>query len=169
MEPNDWGKRVKAAADASGHTGLSRLYSEFWRQFLDRIATEHPSWTRAKASSTSSWYDLSTGISGIVYATAFRRNTGLTVLLDFQGPDKAVNERRFAALQGVASEFEAALGIPAVWDERIDAKSAAVYLSSEFSSVTDEDQWPAMLDWLLDRHGRFRTAFEAARGLGVFV
>ena len=169
VEPNDWGKRVKAAADASNLTGLSQLYSEFWRQFLDRIATEHPGWTRAKASSTSSWYDLSTGISGIVYATAFRRNTGLTVLLDFQGPDQAVNARRFAALKAVQSEFEAALDGTAVWDERVDSKSAAVYVSSPFPSVTDEGQWPAMLDWLLDHHARFRIAFEAARGLGVFA
>jgi hypothetical protein len=168
VEPNDWGKRVKAAADASNLTGLSKLYSDFWRQFLDRVATEHPGWTRAKASSTASWYNLSTGISGIAYSTAFRRDTGLTVLLEFQGPDKALNGRRFTALKAVRPQFETALGATAEWDERIDSKSAAVYVSSEFSSVTDEDQWPVMLDWLLDQHARFRSAFEAVRGLGVF-
>ncbi|MED5812892.1 hypothetical protein VST63_11020 [Mycolicibacterium sp. 050232] len=35
------GKRVKAAADAGKQTELAKLYSEFWPQFLDRIATEH--------------------------------------------------------------------------------------------------------------------------------
>lgn len=85
-------------------------------------------------------YNLSTGISGIAYSTAFRRDTGLAVLLEFQGPDKAVNGQRFTALKAVRSQFETAFGATAKRDERIDSKSAAVYVSSEFPSVTEEDQ-----------------------------
>jgi hypothetical protein len=34
------------------------------------------------------------------------------------------------------------------------------------SGVTHVDQWPAMIDWLLDQHARFRRAIQAIGGLG---
>lgn len=167
VSPNDWSKQVKAVADASNYTGLSRAYWDFWRQFLDRIAAEHPTWTRAKASTKESWYNLSTGISGVSLATAFRRDTGLTVLLEFDSSDATRNEERFAAVKSMQAEFEAVVGEPAVWDERPAAKSCAVFVSSDYSTVVDEDQWPSMLDWLLDRHAAFRKALDTVRSMGV--
>ncbi|KUI23034.1 hypothetical protein AU194_28190 [Mycobacterium sp. GA-2829] len=167
VSPNDWSKQVKAAADASSYTGLPRAYWDFWRQFLDRIAAEHPTWTQAKASTNLSWYNLSTGTSGISLATAFRRDTGLTVLLEFDSSDASRNEERFMALKSKQADFERALGAPAEWDERPGAKSCAVFVSSDFTSVLDEGQWTAMQDWLLDKHSRFRDAVAVARSLGV--
>lgn len=168
VSPNDWSKQVKAASDASSFTGLSKAYWEFWRRFLDRIAAEHPTWTRAKASTTESWYNFATGVSGISYATAFRKSTGLTVLLEFDSPDASRNKERFLALKSKQAEFEGVLGEPTVWDERSEAKSCAVFVPSGFTSVMDEDQWTAMQDWLLGQHARFREALEVVRGMGVF-
>jgi hypothetical protein len=44
--------------------------------------------------------------------------------------------------------------------------SARVCVTSAFDSVADVDQWPAMIDWLLDQHARFRRAIQAVGGLG---
>jgi hypothetical protein len=42
-----------------------------------------------------------------------------------------------------------------------------VYVTSPYDSVADIDQWPAMIDWLMDQHVRFKRAIRAIRGAGV--
>lgn len=37
-------------------------------------------------------------------------------------------------------------------------KRTRVYVTSPLGDVEDRDQWPAMIDWLLDQHARFRRA-----------
>ena len=89
-QPNDWGKQVKAATGAAPLTERSKLYREFWEKFLDRIATEHPARTKAKASTHLSWYDLPSGTTGVSYETSFSKH-GLRVLIVFNSPDASLN------------------------------------------------------------------------------
>ena len=63
-------------------------------------------------------------------------------------------------------QFEQALGEQAVWDEMAGRKATRVYVTSPFDDVVNIEQWPVMLDWLLDQHMRFRQALEAVGGLG---
>ncbi|PQP50705.1 DUF4268 domain-containing protein [Mycolicibacterium austroafricanum] len=167
-QPNDWGKQVKAGTGVGGLSERSKLYWSFWQLFLDRISTEHPTWTKAKASTADSWYDLPTGSSNIVYSTAFALK-GLRVQLYFRSPDAAENLDRFNALRAMQTQFEDALGEPAVWDEKPGKKAATVYVQAPFKNITETEQWPAILDWLIDQHVRFRRAFEAVGGLSAFV
>jgi Domain of unknown function (DUF4268) len=62
--------------------------------------------------------------------------------------------------------FEQAVGEAANWDDKPGKKAAAIYVNSQFDDVADVDLWPAMLDWVLDQHVRFRRAVEAVGGLG---
>jgi hypothetical protein len=89
-EPNDWEKHVKAATAAGVMSERAKLYWDFFEQFRARVVTEHPDWTRRKTSTREAWYDLSTGISGAVFSTAFTRG-GLVVQLYFNDPDPTVN------------------------------------------------------------------------------
>jgi Domain of unknown function (DUF4268) len=63
-------------------------------------------------------------------------------------------------------QFELALGENAVWDEMAGRKAARVYVTSQFDDVADVDEWPVMVDWLLDQQVRFRRAIQAVGGLG---
>jgi hypothetical protein len=40
-----------------------------------------------------------------------------------------------------------------------------MYVASPFDSVADVDQWPAMIDWMIDQHVRFKRAVQAVGGL----
>jgi hypothetical protein len=164
-QPNDEGKQVKAAADAGAMTARSKLYWDFWEQFLNRVGSEHPGWTTRKTSHRDSRYDLPTGTSGVVYSTAFTQQ-GLRVELYFRSPDASINRDRFEALRAIKDQFEQALGEAARWDDKPGKKAAAIYVTSQFDDVADVDLWPAMLDWVLDQHVRFRQAVEAVGGLG---
>jgi hypothetical protein len=159
------GEGKSAPPPAQGtQTGRSKLYWDFWEQFLSRVSTEQPGWTTGRASKRKSRYDLPTGRSGIVYSTAFTQQ-GLTVQLYFSSPDASINLDRFEALRALKEQFEQALGQPATWDDKPGKKAAAIYVTSQFDDVANVDLWPAMLDWVLDQHVRFRQAIQAVGGL----
>lgn len=159
---------MKAATGAGPTTERSKLYGEFWEKFLNRIASEHPGWTTAKASTPWNWYDLPTGVSGVVYQTIFGPQ-GLRIQLTFGASDADVNMKRFKALQAMKVEFEQALGQMAEWDDKPEKKAAAVYVQSEFKDVLSVDEWPAMLYWVMDRQVKFRQAVEAVGGMQSFA
>ena len=145
-------------------TERSKLYWDFWEQFRAGVVDEHPDWGGRKTSRTSAWSDLPTGTSRVVFSSAFRPD-GLRLQLYFNDQDPAVNLARFEALHAKKDEFELALGEKAVWDEMGGSKAARVFVTSPFDSVTDIDQRPAMIDWLIDQHVRFKRAIQAVGGL----
>jgi hypothetical protein len=167
-QPNDWEKRVKAATGAGPQSERSKLYVEFWEKFLKRVASEHPGWTTAKASTPDSWYDLPTGNGGVVYSTAFTLQ-GLRVQLYFRSSDADVNSKRFAAVHAMKVQFEQALGEKATWDDKPGKKAAAVYVQSHYKDIASVDEWSAMLDWVMDQHARFRQAVESVGGMASFA
>jgi hypothetical protein len=164
-QPSDGGKQVKAATGAGALTARSKLYWDFWEHFLNRVGTEHPGWTKGKTSKRDPRFDLPSGTSGVVYSTAFSQQ-GLSVQLYFRSPDASINQGRFEALRAMNDQFEQALGEPAKWDDKPGKKAAAISVTSQFDDVADVDLWPAMLDWVLDQHVRFRQAVQAVGGLG---
>ena len=164
-EPNDWEKQVKAATAAGAMTEKSKLYWDFWEQFRSRVVAEHPGWTNRKTSTRDSWYSLPTGTSVASLESVFTQK-GLAVQLYFGDADPSINTARLEALHAKQDQFEQALGGDAVWDEMTGRKAARVRVTSAFDSVADVHQWPAMIDWLLDQHARFRRAIQAVGGLG---
>jgi hypothetical protein len=44
----------------------------------------------------------------------------------------------------------------AEWDDKPGKKAAAVYVQSDFKDVLSIDEWPAMLDWVMERQVKFR-------------
>jgi hypothetical protein len=166
-QPNDWQKEVKSATvgGASNHiTERGRLYWDFWDQVRTKIQALHPGWSRARTSTTASWFNMSTGTSGAVVAMSFTR-TGLCVQLYFDSPDSAVNKVRFEALHAQRDRFEATLGTTATWDSMPGRKAAKISVYSDFSDVTDTSAWSAMTDWLIDRQSRLRAAIDEVGGI----
>jgi hypothetical protein len=166
-QPNDWGKRVRAAAATTGLSERSQLYWDFWEQFLSRITAEYPDWTRAKATTTNSWYDLPTGHGALVYSTAFTR-TGLRVQLYFSSSNTEVNQSNYERVAQQKAAFESALGELAQWDDKPGKKAAAIFVTSPFRTVEATARWTEMLDWIVDQQMRFRNAFQAVGGPAAF-
>ncbi|GAB3263697.1 hypothetical protein GCM10027448_38980 [Nocardioides dilutus] len=160
-QPNDWEKSVRKTTAAAGEVSTrTATYRRFWELLLDRIRSEHPSWTRGRTSDQS-WVNTISGIPGAVLSMAFRRD-GLVMQLYFEDRDAAANATRFELLRARKAEFESALGAAPIWDAMPERKAArVVVVSEEFKDVSDEDQWPAMIDWLLDWQLRFRAALDA--------
>lgn len=166
-QQNDWGKQVKAATVGAA-TDRQKLNWEFWDKFLERVHADHPGWTKSRSPSREGWFQLPTGRSGVAYETAFAQQ-GLRVQLYFGSSDPTANEARFQALHARKEQFEQALGEKATWDAKPGKKAAAVFVQSQFASVMHVDQWPAMLDWVIDRNLRFRQALNAVGGIALLA
>jgi hypothetical protein len=165
-QPSNLGKQVKTATGVDAVTERSKHYWDFWEQFLNRVGAEHPGWTKRKTPTRASRYNLPTGTNGVAYLTAFTQQ-GLTVQLYFSSPDASINLGRFEAFRAIKDAFERTLGQAAEWDDKPGKKAAAICVTSQFDNVADVDLWPAMLDWALDQHVRFRQAVEAVGGVGT--
>lgn len=84
----------------------------------------------------------------------------------FDDPDADVNTVRFESLLDERVAFELAAGCAVEWEPLDGRKSCRVSCySQEFTDVIVRDQWPAMLEWLLDRQMRLRRALEALGGV----
>ncbi|WP_461048275.1 DUF4268 domain-containing protein [Terrabacter koreensis] len=165
-QPNDWGKQVRTVtALAAGEVSeRGRLYWEFWERARLRIQSDHPGWSRARTSTTASWYNTALGTSGVVLSMAFTR-TGLVCQIYFDAPDADLNVARFEAMYERRAEFEAALGEPATWDEMAGRKGAKIFIQSTYANVADRDSWSLMIDWLIEAQARLRRALEAIGGV----
>jgi hypothetical protein len=164
---NDYQEQAKAAITAGLTNERSQLYWEFWLQFRGRVAAEHPDWkARAGTSRTSPNATLPAGTPRTIFCSAFKPGP-LRLELAFVDPDPAVNLARFEALQAKKDQLERALGESVVWDEMAGKNDTRVYVVSPFESVDDRDQWPAMMDWLIQQHVRFKRSIQAVGGLDV--
>ncbi|MFV8315705.1 DUF4268 domain-containing protein [Mycobacterium sp. 23] len=162
---NDYREHAAAVITPGPAIERSQLYSEFWRQFRNRVATEHPDWrARAGTSRTAPNATLPEGTPRTFYCSAFKPGP-LRLELAFGHPDPAVNLARFKALQAKKDQFESAVGERVVWDEMPGKNDTRLYVVSPFHSVEDRDQWPAMMDWLMEWHVRFKRAVQAVGGL----
>lgn len=168
-QPNDWGKQVRAATNASPRSEEDQLYWDFWKQFRSRVKAEKRGWLRDNLGESryAPQSDLPAGTKYTSLCSRFLGGGGLRLEIYFKAKDPALNLARFEALQAKKDHFERELGERAEWDEMPDSKDARVYVTSPFQSVVvaDQDKWPAMIDWLMDQHVRFKRAIDAVGGL----
>lgn len=164
-QPNDWEKEVKKATSTSGGTVSARslMLREFWDVVLERIRTEHPTWTHARTNGQS-WLNITTGLSRVVISLSWTRS-GLVAQVYFDSPDADLNSARFLALEAQRPAFDSALGLPAQWDPMDGLKAARVIVRSEYESLEDREHWPSMADWLTATASRFRVALDAIGGV----
>lgn len=142
-----------------------QLYWDFWLKFRERVAAEHPDWkARPGTSRVKENATLPGTTPGTRFCSAFRPGP-LRLELIFVHGNPAVNLSRFNALRAKRGRFEEALGETAAWDDMPERNDTRVYVVSPFERVDDRDAWPAMMDWLIEKHVRFRHAIQAVGGL----
>lgn len=163
-QPDEWQKAVRrVATNAAGGNAKAVTYGEFWTQALNLMRAEHPTWTRG-TTSNQSFADTGLGTSGVVISMTWYR-AGLVAQIYFNHADAAVNADRFAQLLAKKEAFEAALGLPVVWNEMPGRKAARIVVSSPFGDVGDREQWEAAARWLVDTQVALRAAYTAVGGV----
>lgn len=165
VRPNDWERRV-ATVRSAGLSERQELFVAFWAAFL-AVARDR-GWTAARSPQPQQWTATPSGISGLTINGSFGRR-GLSAELYFQHPDADRNLSRFRSLLAQQDRFEASYGGALDWQELEGRRACRIADYLPDASIEDRDHWDGCLAWLVDRHGRLRTALDALGGTAVAV
>ncbi|MDH6462761.1 hypothetical protein M2302_002942 [Micromonospora sp. A200] len=164
VQPNDWGKRVRASTHDAATSGRNQAYQSFWTMFLAAIQQRQLQWTTSTKGYPQNWYSLPSGMSGVSYACTFGR-AGLSSEIFFQHPDPAVNDTRFAAAQ---SKIEPAYPAPLSFEPLTGRKGCRIAEYRE-GDIGNTDEWDDYVEWFIAAQLRLRQAVAAAGGLPSLI
>lgn len=141
-----------SATEASRH-GIRRA---FWKQLLPQIKD-----TRLFANvnpTKDHWLTAGAGISGLGFTLVVTKSY-VRIELAISTSSKETNKRYFHQLYKNKSEIESAFGGELVWEELPDGKMSRVKAELQGVSLYNEDDWEAMIEFLVDNAPRFEAAF----------
>jgi hypothetical protein len=157
--PNDWQKSVKAASTAATTaSGKGALYAGFWQKFLEKISSDRPAWSRAKQTTTASWFPMSSGLpSGCMVTASFA--AGGRLRNEFYIDRSTAEECKafFDQLSVARDEIDRTYGEPLSW-ERLENRKAcriAAYREGDVASTSSHEEF---LSWFVDSGDRLRRA-----------
>jgi hypothetical protein len=164
-QPNDWTKMVHAEKAASRRvlTPRAAAHEALWTLVLDRIHTEHPTWTSAKTASRESWITLPYGSSTAWYGLVCSGPTP-RVELYFGSSDADANQAEFERFFARRQELEDRFGGPLDFQPLPGRKASRIAAyAPEPVDVLDEAQHEALARWLLETMARLRAATQEMR------
>lgn len=130
----------------------------FWSQLIETLPKAQITLFANISPSTNHWISTGSGISGIIYSLIFGRDSaGIEFYLKRdQGED---NKKLFDYLLTHQDQIEERFGAALLW-ERLDAKKACrIHYIKEFDSYNQEI-WPDIIAWMIDRIPRMEHAFK---------
>ena len=164
VQPNDWGKKVKATARAET-TSRAAAYLAFWTRFLEHLAVERRGWTKTRKAAPQNWQTLPAGSTGVGYTCYFSKS-GLCSEIVFADPDPAVNDARLAAAASKRDALEAAYGARLSF-EPLHGKKSCRIADYHPGSVEQTEDWDSYITWFVDAQTRLRKAIATIGGLGA--
>src|SRR5690606_20243163 len=141
-----------SASEASRH----RIRQAFWKQLLPQIKD-----TRLFANvnpTKDHWLTAGAGISGLGFTFVVTKSYA-RIELAISTSSKEANKRYFYQLYRNKSEIEHAFGEELVWEELPDGKMSRVKAELQGVSLYNEDDWKAMIEFLVGNAPRFEAAF----------
>lgn len=166
-QPNDWHSAVSTGAkNTSEQAGKAPLYVSFWTRFLERIALEHPGWSKARKPQPTNWLSMPSPIKGLSYYAASFAQGGKVrneLYLDAESPEAVV--ALFESLAAHKNVIEDTYGGPLTWEE-LPGKRACRIADYALGQVTEGDKFDDYIDWFFDSGARLRAAIDSALSAG---
>lgn len=145
VEPNEFGKTVKAQSESRWMEERGTRYQQFWTQLVERINNEFPEF-KSRKPPTRQYFGISTDYSGCTRKIAFGRST-LNVEFYIGASDAALNSSRFEALYERKAEIEAVFGEELSWEELEGRKASRIAFYRE-ASIMNESKWESYFLWI---------------------
>ena len=163
VQPNDWGKKVKASARSEANANARTLaYQEFWTSLLDLVHRRGLSWTKSRKGYAQNWQALPAGMTGVAFNCTLGKS-GLCSEIYFQDRDPAVNDARFAAAQEKRKEIEAAYGGRLSFEPLVGKKGCRI-ADYRPGDISQTDLWSEFLEWFVTSQTQLRKAIAAVGG-----
>jgi Domain of unknown function (DUF4268)/Helicase conserved C-terminal domain len=161
---------MEEGADASALTDAERRrqryakrgdrYQRFWSTVLADIRRSMPD-VYVPAPPPRSWVWMPSGIPRIGFALAFASRDRLRIELYVDAKDAEAQRARWRHFVAARGDIEARFGQSLVWEELPDSRASRIaHYFPGAASVVDEQQWPALRQWLIDVAAPFERAVQ---------
>jgi hypothetical protein len=160
-QPNDWQKQIRTATQAGAVSGKGALYVQFWGRFIERVHSEHPDWTKARAVGPNNWYEMRSAIKGCTISSSFAQGERLRHELYIDTGDGNQNDLIFQSLRDDQQQFETVYGHPLEWEELPARRACRIAQYKEGCAIAEVERWDEYIAWFLDAGTRLRTALGA--------
>lgn len=150
----DIDERVSQETQKARHSRRQR----FWTLALERLRSSGVKLYNNVSPSQDQWLSAGCGIGGCHYSLIFSQHEARVELV-FARSETAENKWLFDTLLEKRGELEAAFGGQLNWNRGADdRKKTLIQFGREFEGY-DEENWPEMIDWLIENIGRMERAF----------
>ena len=132
------------------------LRRAFWTRTLEELRRRRVARYENISPSKEHWLGSATGVSGCGYNLIFSKNEARVEL--YFARSQAENKWIFDQLERKKQEIEERFGAEFQWHRLDDKKSSRICYSRAFDGYDDEN-WPAMIEWLCEHIGKLEEAF----------
>lgn len=160
--PNDWQKWARQAGGATpAVTPRQSLYADFWARLIERVARDHPSWTRRRslAGNTQNWLDFPSPFRPAYYAMSFARGGRLRHELYIDRGSPEASEQLYRQLYAERESIEQRYGQELSW-EPLPGKGACRVATYTDGEITETERHDSYIEWFLDSGQRLRRSLE---------
>ena len=161
-KPNDWSRRVAAAARETGNSEIEATYRDFWTGFLNHAATRGGDGLRLPTTPSGRYnQNVSLGTkNAVLRVSSSIRDRRIAVSVVLRKPHA---QTIFDALTTKRPTLDASLPEPAQWERNFYGFGTSnIFVARDDVDTSDRAQWPEHSAWLCDRmvsmHRTFRPA-----------
>jgi hypothetical protein len=139
------------------NAGRFKLRQDFWAETLKALEAAGVDLFRNANPSREQWLSVGSGLSGVGYNMIFGKNE-VRVDIYIARPEAEPSKAIFDALHERKAEIETAFGKALVWQRLDDKKACRIKYSKPFDGYNSEN-WPEMIDWLVEHIALAEKAF----------
>ena len=132
----------------------------FWTDLLSALREAGIERWTSISPARGHWINSSFGVSGCTITVVFARHE-VRVELSLNRPEQSENKFLFDRLQEQQNELESAFGDDLTWRRMSENKSSLIVSAAPFQGDQREN-WPAMIEWIIDHDRRMERAFIGA-------
>ena len=132
------------------------LRRAFWTRALEELRRRGIARYENISPSKEHWLGSATGVSGCGYNLIFSKNEARVEL--YLSRSQAENKWIFDQLERKKQEIEERFGAEFQWQRLDDKKASRICYSHPFDGFNDEN-WPAMIEWLCQHTVKLEEAF----------
>lgn len=157
VRPNDWSKNGREQAKAATNaTPTKQRQLRLWTELIEKLSKEAPH-IKPQKPRPQHWLNNSIGRAGFnLNLTANYRDDKLGVEVYIHHQE---SKKFFQCLLEQKTSIEERLGFELDWQELPDAHASRIASWRPDSPLESEAQWPAYLDWYVQRLVKMNTVF----------
>jgi len=163
VQPNTWQKSTAIARRAGGAKASQRMlaYQAYFADVLETVKERVPGITTASKTQPQSWFQFSSGVSGMNFTWSFTRGNRFRVALDIDTGSHERNKLIFDSLKTNQQEIERELDCTLTWEWVEKRRYVSVFAdwAHRVSIESSPSELEGLKSWAVETMNRFVQAF----------